>query len=508
MKKLSLILLTVLTGFISVSCSDSDDEQKTVVGITAVAVTPAGSAKSYVCQIDQALTVIENTNDSVDWDVMDASLKSTKITATATLGASVYYNNVIVGADGVEADATLPVTLVAMDDAGHSKSYTLKVVRAKTASGEDMLRKSSAFVGFPQGLLDFDMAVFNNKFYAITASLSDETENYQLFNSTDGINWTEVNYKTGVAGVALPEGQTAYLIGGEGARLQVFNNKLYVLGGARTFGADKYGNPAEVEDWGWGSPMKQIRSWHSYSTSDGETFSCDTVGAKLYDTAAGTETAAGKALTYTYLNTVVLGNRMYMKGGYLFGFGMAQGARALAQTTDGKNWNRITVDDADGTCDVARRVGDSFFSFKGKLWCVGGFTNFIEPDNMCTDVYSSADGISWTAEGTANGLPRIYHAKAVAADNVVYLVGGEILNDDNTGRTLSDKIYRSVDGVNWEAVDVPASFAARRNAAATVMMNNTVWIFGGFNTATSDSYGYPCGVTDTQGTDTWIKLIK
>lgn len=96
MKKSFICMLAALVGVTMVSCSSDDDGPSAgpTVGITAVQVTPSGSAKSYTCVIKQDAMTIENTNDSVDWDVIDASLSKTKVIATATLGAKVYYNDV------------------------------------------------------------------------------------------------------------------------------------------------------------------------------------------------------------------------------------------------------------------------------------------------------------------------------------------------------------------------------------------------------------------------------
>lgn len=167
MKKLSTFVLLALAAGGFVSCSDSDDDNAPVVGITSVSVTPAGSAKAYTCVIDQNTLKIENTNDSVEWDVMDADLKQATILATGTLGTDVY-----IGTEKVNTmtaiDVTSAVSLTVKDEKGNSKAYTLNVVKAKTASGADMVNKSSAFQGFPTGLLDYDMCVFNGKIYAIT----------------------------------------------------------------------------------------------------------------------------------------------------------------------------------------------------------------------------------------------------------------------------------------------------------------------------------------------------
>lgn len=343
---LTTALLAVSALF--VSCSSDDDAQQSVIGITKVEVTPSGSEKAYSCTASQTTLTIENSTDSVDWDVADAALSCAKITVSATLGTTVYYGDQPVTADGVEVDVTSPVTLTAKDNVGNAKAYTLKVVKAKTAGSDDMVKKASSFNGFPTGLVDFDVTVFKGKFYAITTSLSgtgeSAVENYQLFNSEDGLHWNEVAYKTDLTGVNLPDGQDGYVIGGEGARLAVFKDRMYVLGGARTLGADKYGNPAEIED-GWSGPTKTIKAWRSFSTADGETFKCDTVGMKVIRD--GAEVPASSALSGIAFNVATQGGKMFIKGGFNFAFGMAQGARLSVSTSDGVNYEVNTMKSAD-----------------------------------------------------------------------------------------------------------------------------------------------------------------
>ncbi len=512
MRKSLIFTLAALAGVSMVSCSSDDNGSSSgpTVGITSVQVTPAGSAKSYACVISQSTMKIENTNDSVDWDVADAALATTKIEAAGTLGTKVYYNDTEINSGGVEVDASSPVTLVAKDNSGNSKTYTLNVVKAKTASGADMVKKASSFAGFPSNLIDYDMIVFKGKFYAITTSLSGEgetkQENYQLFNSEDGLHWTEVDYKTDVTGVNLPEGQTSYVIGGEGARLAVLNGRMYVLGGARTMGTDKYGNEAEG-DQGWSGPTKTIKAWRSFSTADGETFKCDTVGIKLKNM-DGEEMNATYNMPAAYLNVATIDNKIIVQGGYYFGFGMAQGARRFAYTSDGTNWTRITPTSSDPDCDVQNRNANAFFTFKNKVWCLGGFNSFISANNMRTNIYSSADGINWEKAGELTGVPCLYHAKVVAGENVAFLIGGEYLDEDGSTRILSNKVYRTTDGVNWEEVTtVPTSYVGARGCVG-VALGNAAWIFGGDKTVTTGFYGYPMGDADELSTDTWIKLFK
>lgn len=501
MKKIALMIVAALTTATFVSCSDSDDE-KPAIGITGVTVAPEGSAKAYNCVVDQTALTIENTNDSVDWDVIDATLTKTTVKATSTIGGTVYVGTEVVGADGIVVDASSPVTLTVKDEIGQIKSYTLKVVKATTASGDDMLKKASTFNGLPANLVYYDMTVFNNKFYAYTVSLNGETEEYQLFSSENGLNWTEVAYKTDATGVNLPEGQSEYVIGGEGATLQVFNGKLYVLGGARSLGKDKFGNDNDAQEF-WGMVMVNIPGWRAYSTSDGETFKCDSVGGTL-TRADGNVVATYNNMKYNFVKTAVLGNKLFIKSGFASSFGMWQNGKAYYSTTDGKNYTALTKESDDDACDIDLRNGDCFFSFKGKLWVIGGWKNYINIDNMCNTIYSSTDGINWKNEGEAS-FKNLIHAKAIATDNVAYIIGGEVYDGEN--RTLSNKIYRSTDGVNWEEITVPAAFEARRNACGAAF-GNAAWIFGGSNTPTTGNYAYPCGDTDTKVNDTWQKLIK
>lgn len=509
-KSLLMCLMAVLSlGFWS--CSDDDENGGAAVGITSVTVKPEGSAKEYRCTPNQSTGIIENTSDRVDWDVTDASLTRTMVKVTATLNTVVYYNDQVIGADGLEIDVKNSVTLTAKDNSGNTKVYTLNVVRATTASGETMVLKSSSFQGLPSNLLSFDMAYFKDKFYAITTSVTgadeNKVENYQLFSSVDGLNWTEVAYQADVTGVNFADGQVNdYVIGGEGARLAVFNDRMYVLGGARTQAPDKFGNAAE-NSWG----MAVISYWRSFSTEDGLTFKVDTVGM-TYQKANG-DMVSYQQLTNTNMNTVVFDGKLFMKSGYNITFGMGQNAQVYAYTSDGKAWNQITPVASDGTTsvDVARRLGDAFFAFKGKLWCVGGFTNYLSSssNNTCGTVYSSEDGVTWKLESdtVSNVLKNLYGMKVVANDEVAYMFGGERLVGDGTfTREISNDIFRSTDGITWEKVEVPQNYVGRR-LPSVLLQGNSAWIFGGIKSLTTDNYAFP-SATDELATDTWVKLMN
>ena len=498
MKKSLWILGAALCMLGFAACSDDDEGTQAAVGILSATVTPAGSAISYSCAPNGM--VLENTNDSVQWDVSDAALANAVVTATPTLGCTVSYNGQAIPEAGVTIDVTSPVTLQVSDAAGTTVTYTLNVVRATTASGEAVSIKSSTFQGFPASasLLDWDMAYFQDKFYAIVTSLDGTTENYQLFSSVDGVNWTEVAYQVSTAGVSLPDTIDGYVIGGEGARLAVLNDRMYVLGGARTKGADKYGNAAEVSD-GWFGPSPSLSDWRSYSTSDGVTFECDTVGMTY--TSAG-EVRPYSQLACTGMNVAELNGRLYMKSAYAPVFGSWQSSKTYAYTENGKDWTDLSPE----SVNVKDMLCDAFFSFKGKLWMVGGFKNFVSADNMTNAIYSSADGENWTKEADLpESMTNMFGMKVVAGEDVAYMFGGEAFGEGSND-FAAQQIFRSEDGVNWEAVEVPANFTARRNARAAVA-GHVAWVFGGNTSNASGNYAYPAD-GDTYVYDTWAVLMQ
>ena len=497
-KSLWVLGAALCCGYLFAACSDDDEGTQAAVGILSATVTPAGSAISYSCAPNGM--VLENTNDSVQWDVSDAALANAVVTATPTLGCTVSYNGQAISEAGVTIDVTSPVTLQVSDAAGTTVTYTLNVVRATTASGEAVSIKSSTFQGFPASasLLDWDMAYFQDKFYAIVTSLDGTTENYQLFSSVDGVNWTEVAYQVSTAGVSLPDSIDGYVIGGEGARLAVLNDRMYVLGGARTKGADKYGNAAEVSD-GWFGPSPSLSDWRSYSTSDGVTFECDTVGMTY--TSAG-EVRPYSQLACTGMNVAELNGRLYMKSAYAPVFGSWQSSQTYAYTENGKDWTDLSPE----SVNVKGMLCDAFFSFKGKLWAIGGFTNFISASWMTNAIYSSTDGENWTQEGTLpEGMTNMFGMKVVAGEDVAYMFGGETFGEGGN-EFVAQQIFRSEDGVNWEAVETPANFTARRNARAAVS-GNVAWVFGGNTANASGNYAYPAD-GDTYVYDTWAVLMQ
>ena len=107
-------------------------------------------------------------------------------------------------------------------------------------------------------------------------------------------------------------------------------------------------------------------------------------------------------------------------------------------------------------------------AFNNRLWVLGG-----NDGTNRNDVWSSADGITWTQEtAAAQWSPRQDHAVAVF-NNKLWVLGG------NGGGNQND-VWSSTDGVTWieETATVPAPWPAR-SAHAVVVFNNELWVMGG-----------------------------
>ncbi len=519
MKNVWMFLAVLMGALTWTSCSE-DDDPAPVVGISAISVTPAGSAVSYNAAINGTTATVD-----IPWDVADAALAAATVNATPTYGSVVYYNDQPVG-EGVEADFTAAVTLVAKGGDGTAVAYTVTVKRV--AVGEDMVIKSSNFQGFPANLIDYDVAYFKGKFYAITTSTTEEVqgegeeavnvtiEHYGLYTSEDGVNWTKVEYKTSTQGVELPEGQDGYVVGGEGASLVVHDGRMYVMGGSRLNGQDIYGNPSEMVD-GWTGPGPSIAAWRSFSTADGVNFECDTVGITVTKDAQDYAPMASWVMPVAHANAVSFNGKIFVQGGLNGSYGMWQMGRRYFTTTNGTDYEILTtVGTEEGvTPDVHMRAQNAFFAFQGKLWCMGGYKNWLDPGQMVNTIWSSEDGLVWKqeaefpvdAEGNqVVGLTGIYDMAVVATDEVVYIFGGALNTAE--GNVTSNKIYKSTDCLVWEEVaDVPEAFSARRHTVG-LAQGNSAWLFGGISDVTTDKYGYPLAEPFTPVTETWVKLMN
>ena len=500
-KSLFIVVLACASIIFS-SCSKEEDDP--VVGIVSGTVTPLGSSIAYKLE-PKSTNILENTNDSVAWDVTNTALSEATVKLTPTLEATVLYNNQPVGAEGVVINATSGASFTVKGPKGKTVTYTLNVVRAKNVE-EGFRKKASSFNGLPAKIAWMDVTIFKDKFYALVISTKnagsaseDVEELYQLFSSVDGLTWTEIPYT--VAG-------KEDVIGGEGARLITFKNKLYVCGGMRTLGKDKFGNPAEKQaPWGGGSLTPYIKEWRLYASTDGSTFESLLEKTKIKNGDKELTALEMSAYNNPYATIANTGEYLLIRGGYTIGFGMMQGASNMLATNDGVNWTVIKPTITDKKALPLPTLGTNMFTFKGKFYIVGGFSSYITSENMGNAVYSSTDGITWDVEAeSVDGFKNLYQSRAIANNDVIYLFGGEMLGEDGSTRTLSNVVYRSTDAIHWKPLITPKSFVGTRYASSGVI-GDAIWFFGGYNNISTGYYAAP-STDDVYGSDTWNAVFK
>lgn len=435
------------------SCDD-DENYDPAVAIKSVSIVPYNNTVDYLCTGNYNSLVLNNENDKVDFYVDKEDLKKATMTVSTTLGLgkeiNAFYNGELIGEEGVTVDATQPFQVEVRRN-NQSKIYTVTVEQATSIpENEHLVIKSTNMrkVGLDPNTYSYDVTSFNGRLYCFTSATNGVTADYRIFSSEDGVIWDEVNYG--------PDALQA--VGGSGTKLVVNNNRLYALGGARIKGTDKWGNAPE-NNWG----MPDITYWRSFSTADGQTFQCDTIGTKgewgtSWDGSPMWKNF--KPYAVTNADALTFNGKMYLKGGAYYGFGMLQNYSQYLECEDGTNWKSITIN---SNANVDRRVQDAFFVFKGKMWSIGGFTSWINSNNIETSIYSSTDGKNWTLEAESAAFGKMWGMKVVANENVAYMIGGEYL-DESGMHAVSDKIYRSIDGIHWEAVSSCAKYVADRKS--------------------------------------------
>lgn len=492
MKKLFPLVALVCFAMVLWGCHKPQDDP---FGILTFSLTmPNG--QTVECVVDQEAKTIVNTADPVEPD-MPESQYVMKINYTATLETEVKMGGEVVESGVTTADFSAPVTIVAVKG-DKEISYTVTLTEdANDASQTSGKRVNSNMTGsgFPSAAW-FDVTMFKGEFYAITSAYPDGTADtdkalHNVYKSADGISWTKVETNIPV-------------VGAFGARLVVFQDKLFAIGGGYLYGVNEDGYGPELM-WGMAG-FFDIAELYIYSTSDGETWTKETA---VDDDAVFSG--------YVDARLVPSADKITYMGGLATSFGQMQGTYNVASSTDGFTWSK--VGDVDRTSPAQLVRCSALYTFNGKTYIAGGFKNFVQAGYEQTAVYSTTDGgLTWTEETADGGFGGMWNMRVVSAGDVLYMVGGEYFvptgEVDEEGNpiselALSNKIYRSTDGVNWTELTgenaMPDTYVGR-SRPCVVADGDMLWIFGGRGNCS----GYYSGPTaeDEIIFDTWKKKIK
>ncbi len=191
---------------------------------------------------------------------------------------------------------------------------------------------------------------------------------------------------------------------------------------------------------------------------------------------ATNETGIGKR---TAFGCVSFNNKIWVIGGYTppnVQYG------DVWNSEDGKVWTRVTA-----SAGFSSRNSFACVVFNNKIWVIGGFSSLYpnDPNAYLNDVWSSADGKTWTKEAKAPFYPRRGHACFVH-DNQIWVAGGNA-NATNWIANVSD-VWSSPDGVNWTRKAETTPFGAIEGHSG-ISFNNKMWIIGGMNDLWSSTDG-------------------
>ena len=260
----------------------------------------------------------------------------------------------------------------------------------------------------------------------------------EVWNSTDGANWTLVKPNTFTESY---DPDTDWE-GRHTAGYAVYDDKMWIIGG---------------------DPLQGHYQSDVWNSTDGVTWT---------HVNEGSEVPWGPRALH---HTLVFDNKIWVMGGQTMPqFAPAEEAfyNDIWTTTDGINWTKV---ETEGPMWSPRgQIGNNVV-FNGRMWILGGGT-YDTPDqparNFYDDVWSSADGIHWEKHlDHAPWYPRQYHEVAVF-DGKMWVMEGW------NGGNRND-VWYSEDGVNWH--EVPNTPWAPRHAATVYTYDDALWMVAGNN---------------------------
>jgi len=173
--------------------------------------------------------------------------------------------------------------------------------------------------------------------------------------------------------------------------------------------------------------------------------------------------------------TVVFNDRMWLMGGWHGGrLAHASASNQVWSSADGVKWTAET-----DSAGWSPRLGAAVVSFKNRMWILGGIERYYDggPEHLKNDVWSSADGARWDqAVASAQWSPRAYHGAVVHDGKIWLFAGGNYL----PGYAAFNDVWNSADGVHWNQVTEHAPWSPRIWFSFDTYRDR-MWILGGWS---------------------------
>ena len=268
--------------------------------------------------------------------------------------------------------------------------------------------------------------VFQDKMWLIGGRTASENHIAEVWSSTDGYNWTEVNPSAAF-----------------GARKEfvsmVHDGKMWVLGG-------------EIE-----GNLLANDVWYS---SDGATWHEATPAASWHvrDYFGGVAFASGATGS----------DEMWVLGHYTGDARGIPGVEDHHYSTDGSTWSSVSV---------SGLPPSSFFpaiTFNNVILIVGGYFYTNSAWSESNSIYSSTDGVNWAELSVSGSIwdARRLHTTLVYDDKLWILAGYSGYNRDD--------YWYSSDGTQWHEVTASGSKWEARQVHTSVNYAGRMWMLGGY----------------------------
>ncbi|MEX0643425.1 MAG: hypothetical protein WD468_12025 [Pirellulales bacterium] len=207
--------------------------------------------------------------------------------------------------------------------------------------------------------------------------------------------------------------------------------------------------------------------------------------------------------------SLVFDNKMWMIGGFQGGrLPTASQTSEVWSSADGATWTKAT------TAPWSARFGSGGAVFNDKMWIFGG-TRFATPGGTASaiafhDVWSSTNGATWVKEVHEAPWSARGYEQVLVYNNKLWLLGGGNYRTPTATFETNNDVWSSEDGVNWTLVTPHAAWSPRIWHQA-IVYKNEMWIMGGGNgdggaRVLNDVWHSSDGVNWTEATnaDMWV----
>lgn len=170
--------------------------------------------------------------------------------------------------------------------------------------------------------------------------------------------------------------------------------------------------------------------------------------------------------------SVVFNNRMWVIGWDFFAAdgGTPNTFSDVWSSADGASWTQHAA-----AAPFAARALHEVVVFNGRIWVIGGYT----ATTRLNDTWSSADGTTWTQETASAAFAPRYGHKVAAFNNALWLFGGSSSSIGAFAQGLDD-VWRSLNGRDWVQLAPGPRFLPRTEHAVAVL-NNRIFLTTGFS---------------------------